>query len=68
MTNMTKKQLQAAVKKVVDNFDVDGSTDYTRMDMAIQEAVGLRFDNKSIWGLVDRARASVERISFTLED
>lgn len=68
MASMTKKQLQAAVKKVVDNFNVDGSTDYTRMDMAIQEATGCRFDNKSLWALVNRAQSSVERISFSLED
>lgn len=68
MASMTKKQLQAAVKEVLADFTVDGTTDYVRMDVAIQEATGLRFDNKSIWGLVDRAKASVERISFSLED
>ena len=67
MASMTKKQLQAAVKEVLEDFIVDGTTDYTRMDVAIQEATSLRFDNKSVWALVDRAKASVERISFTLE-
>ena len=67
MAKMTKKQLTAAVKEIVDSFDVDGSTDYARMDQEIHAATQLRFDNKSIWGLVDRAKAQVERISFTLE-
>ena len=67
MASMTKKQLQAAVKEVLEDFIVDGTTDYTRMDVAIQEATSLRFDNQSVWALVDRAKASVERISFTLE-
>ena len=68
MAKHTQKQLQAIVKEVVDNFEVDGTSDYSRMDAAITKATGLRFDNKSLWALVNRAKAQVERISFTLED
>lgn len=65
---MNNKQMQAAVKKVVDNFDVDGSSDYSRMDQQITAALGQRLDNKSLWALVNKATGSVERVSFTLED
>jgi hypothetical protein len=68
MAKPTAKQLQAIVKEVVDNFEVDGTSDYARMDASIHEATGLRFDNASVWALVNRAKASVERISFSLED
>lgn len=65
---MTQKQLQAIVKEVVDNFEIDGTSDYVRMDAAVFEATKLRLDNKSLWALVNRAKAQVERISFILED
>lgn len=65
---MTQKQLQATIKNIVDEFQVDGATDYSRMDAAVFEATKLRLDNKSLWALVNRAKAQVSRISFTLED
>lgn len=65
---MTQKQLQAVIKKLVDEFETDGTSDYTRMDAAVYEATSLRLDNKSLWALVNRAKARVTRISFTLED
>ena len=65
---MTQKQLQATIKKIVDNFECDGTSDYTRMDAAVFEATSLRLDNKSLWALVNRAKAQIERVSFTLED
>ena len=66
--NMTKAQLKKKVQKIVDNFEIDNQTDYQRMDAQITEETGLSFDNKSIWALVNRAKASVERISFSLDD
>lgn len=64
---MNKKQIDA-IKKVVEDFEVDGTTDYARMDAAILKATGVRLDNQSLWGLINRAKgAGVERISFSLD-
>lgn len=65
---MTNAKLQKKVKAVVDDFDVDGITDYSRMDAAVKQATGLQLDNKSLWALVNRAKSQVERVSFTLDD
>lgn len=56
------------IRKIVDEFVVDGSTDYTRMDSAVRSATGVALDNKSVWGLVRRAEGTTERVSFTLDD
>lgn len=68
MAKHTQKQLQAIIKNIVAEFECDGTSDYARMDAAVYEATQLRLDNKSLWNLVNRAKAQVERISFTLED
>lgn len=65
---MTNGQLQAAIKAIVEGFEVNGTDDYSRMDAAVFKATKLRLDNKSLWALINRARASVERVSFTLDD
>lgn len=66
--NMSDMQLQVTIKAIADNFELDGKSDYSRMDAAVTEATGLRLNNQSIWALVNRAQARVERVSFTLED
>lgn len=65
---MTNAQLQKKIKAIVDDFDVDGNTDYSRMDAAVKCATGLQLDNKSLWALVNRAKGQVKRVSFTLDD
>jgi hypothetical protein len=65
---MAIKTQQAKIKAIVDGFVVDNSTDYSRMDAAVTKATGLRLDNKSLWALVNRAKGTTERVSFTLED
>ena len=60
--------LQAAIRKIVDEFEVNGSDDYRRMDQQIQDVTGLRLDNKSLWALINKAKGQVERVSFTLDD
>lgn len=60
--------MQAAIRKIVDEFECDGSTDYARMDQKIQDVTGLRLDNKSLWALINKAKGITERVSFTLED
>ena len=65
---MTKSKQQAAVKNIVAEFAVDGTTDYSRMASAVLEATGLKLDNKSVWALVRRAEGTVERVAFTLDD
>ena len=65
---MTNKQMQEAIRKIVNTFECDGSSDYTRMDQQVQNVTGLRLDNKSLWALINRAKGTVERVSFTLED
>lgn len=65
---MTNAQLQKAIRKLVEEFECDGSSDYARMDQKVQEVTGLRLDNKSLWALVNKAKGQVERVSFTLED
>ena len=65
---MTNAQMQKAIRKIVDDFEFNGSDDYRRMDLMVQNATGLRLDNKSLWALINRAKGSTERVSFTLED
>ena len=65
---MTNAQLQKAIRKIVDDFEVNGSDDYRRMDLMVQDVTGLRLDNKSLWALINKAKGQVERVSFTLED
>lgn len=64
---MSHAKLQAIIKNIVNEFVVDGTTDYRRMDEAVYEATKLRLDNKSLWALVNRAKAQIERVSFTLD-
>ena len=64
----TNVWLQAAIRKIVDEFEINGSDDYRRMDQKVQEVTGLRLDNKSLWALINKAKGQVERVSFTLED
>lgn len=61
-------QLQATIRKLVEEFEVNGTDDYARMDHAVYEATKLRLDNKSLWALINRAKGTAERVSFTLED
>ena len=65
---MAKKNAQQVVKAIVDNFECDGVTDYARMEADVFKATGMQLDNKSLWALINRAQASVERVSFTLDD
>lgn len=65
---MNKAQAKKAVQDIVDNFECDNETDYQRMDAAVTKATGLYLDNKSVWGLVNRAKSQVERVSFSLDD
>ena len=65
---MTNAQMQKAIRKIVDDFEFNGSDDYRRMDQQVQNATGLRLDNRSLWALLNRAKGKVRRVSFTLED
>ena len=60
--------MQKAIRKIVDDFEFNGSDDYRRMDLMVQNVTGLRLDNKSLWALINKAKGQVERVSFTLED
>lgn len=64
---MNAKQIEA-IRKIVAEFVVNQKDDYDRMDKAVFAATKVRLDNKSIWGLVNRAKKQVERVSFTLDD
>ena len=65
---MTNAKLQATIKALVEDFTVNGTDDYARMDRAVYEATKLRLDNKSLWALINRAKGTAERVSFTLDD
>jgi hypothetical protein len=46
------KAKQTAVKTLVSEFEMDGSTDYARMSAGLIE-LGLRPDNKFIWSCIN---------------
>lgn len=64
---MNNKQIKAKVQDIVDNFELDGSTDYQRMHLAVQESTGMNLDNDSVWALT-RKVGKVSRVSFSLDD
>lgn len=68
MPSKSEKQLQKAVKKIVEDFELNGSDDYRRMEAAVYESTGLRLDNKSVWSLIRRVEGGTSRVSFTLDD
>jgi hypothetical protein len=51
MAKLAKAQ-QTQVKTLVEEFELDGSTDYARMSAQLI-ALGLRPDNKFIWACVN---------------
>lgn len=51
--------LKSKVKTLVEEFELDGSTDYARMSAALI-ALGLRPNNKFIWYCVNKVSATVE--------
>lgn len=54
LTAAQKKQ----VKTIVDEFEIDGSTDYPRMEAELK-AIGLTPTNKFIWYCVNKVETTV---------
>tara|TARA_R110000744_G_scaffold147612_4_gene260573 strand:- start:960 stop:1157 length:198 start_codon:yes stop_codon:yes gene_type:complete len=58
MAKLAKAQ-QTAVKTLVEEFELDGSTDYARMSADLI-GLGLRPDNKFIWACINAVVKSTE--------
>jgi len=58
MATLAKAQ-QTAVKTLVADFELDGSSDYARMSAALIK-LGLRPNNSFIWACINAVKISVE--------
>ena len=58
MAKLAKAQ-QTAVKTLVEEFELDGSTDYARMSAELIK-LGLRPNNKFIWACINAVQVSTE--------
>ena len=58
MAKLAKAQ-QTAVKNLVEEFELDGSTDYARMSAGLID-LGLRPDNKFIWHCINKVTVETE--------
>jgi hypothetical protein len=61
------ENVQQVVRNIVNNFELDGVTDYSRMYQQVLESTGLHLDNKSVWGLI-RKVSKPAQVAFELED
>ena len=58
MAKLTKA-LQTKVKTLVEEFELDGSTDYARMSADLI-GLGLRPNNKFIWACINAVKVNIE--------
>lgn len=58
MATITKAQ-QTKVKTLIEEFELDGSTDYARMSAELI-ALGLRPNNKFIWYCINKVVATTD--------
>ena len=61
------KAEQNAIKELVNTFECDGRTDYSRMAIEVKAIIGKTPDNTTVWSLVNRANSAVARVSLSLD-
>ena len=59
--------MQKQIKKLVKNFELDGSSDYKRMEAEVTSIIGQVPDNDTVWGLVRKASKKAKKDKVTLD-
>lgn len=67
MTKPSKIQ-QAEIRKVIANFEKDGSSDYRRMEAELQAVLGAKPDNTFTWHCVNKVETKTMVVDFSWLD